>query len=52
MNTPHYINGQWQAGEGDDVLTVYDPSLGEPFAELMSASPAQVDQAVTAARAA
>ncbi|WP_122439028.1 aldehyde dehydrogenase family protein [Pseudomonas viridiflava] len=52
MNTPHYINGQWQAGEGDDVLTVYDPSLGEPFAELVSASPAQVDQAVAAARAA
>ncbi|MEE4625221.1 aldehyde dehydrogenase family protein [Pseudomonas alliivorans] len=52
MNTPHYINGQWQAGEGNDVLTVYDPSLGEPFAELVSASPAQVDQAVTAARAA
>ncbi|WP_122554332.1 aldehyde dehydrogenase family protein [Pseudomonas viridiflava] len=52
MNTPHYINGQWQAGEGNNVLTVYDPSLGEPFAELVSASPAQVDQAVTAARAA
>ncbi|PCK93083.1 aldehyde dehydrogenase [Pseudomonas viridiflava] len=52
MNTPHYINGQWQAGEGNDVLTVCDPSLGEPFAELVSASPAQVDQAVTAARAA
>ncbi|WP_122517641.1 aldehyde dehydrogenase family protein [Pseudomonas viridiflava] len=52
MNTPHYINGQWQAGEGNDVLTVYDPSLGESFAELVSASPAQVDQAVAAARAA
>lgn len=52
MNTPHYINGQWQAGEGNDVLSVYDPSLGEPFAELVSANPAQVDQAVTAARAA
>ncbi|WP_122560269.1 aldehyde dehydrogenase family protein [Pseudomonas viridiflava] len=52
MNIPHYINGQWQAGEGNNVLTVYDPSRGEPFAELVSASPAQVDQAVTAARAA
>ncbi|QHF03456.1 aldehyde dehydrogenase family protein [Pseudomonas asturiensis] len=52
MNTPHYINGQWLAGEGSDVLTVYDPSLGEPFAELVSASTAQVDHAVAAARAA
>ncbi len=52
MNTPHYINGRWLAGEGNDVLTVYDPSLGEPFAELVSASTAQVDHAVAAARAA
>ena len=52
MNTPHYINGTWQAGEGSDVLTVHDPALGWPFAELIAASSAQVDQAVSAARAA
>jgi betaine-aldehyde dehydrogenase len=52
MNTPHYINGLWLAGEGEDVLTVCDPALGQPFAELIAASSAQVDQAVSAARAA
>lgn len=52
MNTPHYINGRWQAGEGADVLTVYDPALGLPFVELIAASSAQVDQSVAAARAA
>ncbi len=52
MHTPHYINGHWQAGEGGDVLVVHDPALGQPFAELVAASPAQVDQAVAAARAA
>ncbi|SEE76112.1 aldehyde dehydrogenase family protein [Pseudomonas coleopterorum] len=52
MNTPHYINGRWQPGEGADVLTVYDPALGLPFVELIAASSAQVDQSVAAARAA
>ena len=52
MNTPHYINGRWQAGEGADVLTVYDPALGLPFVELIAASSAQVDQSVAAARTA
>ncbi|MCQ9425034.1 aldehyde dehydrogenase family protein [Pseudomonas sp. LJDD11] len=50
MHTPHYINGQWLTGEGDDVLVVHDPALGQPIAELISASAAQVDQAVAAAR--
>lgn len=50
MNTPHYIDGRWVAGEGADILSVFDPSLGQPFAELLSASTAQVDQAVAAAR--
>ncbi|WP_282347158.1 aldehyde dehydrogenase family protein [Pseudomonas sp. PS01301] len=52
MNTPHYINGRWQAGEGADVLTVYDPAQGLPFVELIAASSAQVDQSVAAARTA
>ena len=52
MNMPHYIGGQWAAGEGADLLAVYEPALGQPFAELRAASPAQVDQAVAAARCA
>jgi betaine-aldehyde dehydrogenase len=50
MNTPHYIAGRWAAGEGTDVLSVADPSLAQPFAELRAASTAQVDLAVAAAR--
>ncbi|MBF8755982.1 aldehyde dehydrogenase family protein [Pseudomonas guariconensis] len=50
MTTPHYIDGRWVEGQGNDCITVNDPSLGQPFAELMSASAAQVDQAVAAAR--
>jgi len=52
MTAAHYINGHWQHGEGVDCITVYDPALGQPFAELIAASPAQVDQAVAAARSA
>lgn len=50
MTTSHYIDGRWVEGQGSDCITVHDPALGQPFAELMSASTAQVDQAVAAAR--
>ncbi|MHC6227469.1 aldehyde dehydrogenase family protein [Pseudomonas sp. X10] len=50
MTSPHYIDGRWVAGAGTDCITVHDPSLGQPFAELMAASAEQVDQAVSAAR--
>lgn len=50
MNTPHYIDGQWVAGAGNDCLVAYDPSLAHPIAELRSADRVQVDQAVAAAR--
>ncbi|MBA1192986.1 aldehyde dehydrogenase family protein [Pseudomonas entomophila] len=50
MNTPHYIDGQWVAGAGNDCLVAYDPSLAHPIAELRSADRAQVDHAVAAAR--
>ncbi|MEX5586978.1 aldehyde dehydrogenase family protein [Pseudomonas urmiensis] len=50
MTTPHYIDGRWVEGQGNDCITVHEPALGLPFAELMSASTAQVDQAVAAAR--
>ncbi|MFY1032673.1 aldehyde dehydrogenase family protein [Pseudomonas asiatica] len=50
MTTSHYIAGRWVEGQGSDCISVNDPALGQPFAELMAASVAQVDQAVTAAR--
>jgi betaine-aldehyde dehydrogenase len=50
MNMLHYIGGQWAAGEGADVLCVFEPALGQPFSELRAASPLQVDLAVAAAR--
>ncbi|MFK0268371.1 aldehyde dehydrogenase family protein [Pseudomonas asiatica] len=52
MTTSHYIAGRWVEGQGSDCISVNDPALGQPFAELMAASVAQVDQAVTAARGA
>lgn len=50
MNISHYIDGCWVEGQGTDCMSVNDPALGVPFAELMAASTAQVDQAVSAAR--
>ncbi|MBA6133494.1 MULTISPECIES: aldehyde dehydrogenase family protein [Pseudomonas] len=52
MTTSHYIAGRWFDGQGSDCISVNDPALGQPFAELMAASAEQVDQAVAAARAA
>lgn len=50
MNRPHFIDGQWVAGESEHVVVAYDPSLAQPFAQLRGTSPAQVDLAVRAAR--
>ncbi|QXI37803.1 aldehyde dehydrogenase family protein [Pseudomonas xantholysinigenes] len=50
MTTSHYIDGHWVEGQGSDCIVVHNPSDGQPFAELMAASTAQVDQAVAAAR--
>jgi betaine-aldehyde dehydrogenase len=50
VNSSHYIDGQWLIGDSTDRITVYDPSLGLPFAELNAASTEQVAQAVAAAR--
>jgi betaine-aldehyde dehydrogenase len=50
MNSSHYIDGHWVRGDGAESITVFDPSLGQPFAELTAASAEQVDQAVAAAR--
>lgn len=50
MTSPHYIDGRWVEGAGADCISVHDPSLGQPFAQLRTASAEQVDQAVVAAR--
>ncbi|MEE1925957.1 aldehyde dehydrogenase family protein [Pseudomonas sp. 148P] len=50
MHMTHYIDGRWVDGATADCIKVFDPSLGEPFAELLAASATQVDQAVAAAR--
>ncbi|GGF61514.1 succinylglutamate-semialdehyde dehydrogenase [Alteromonas lipolytica] len=47
----HYIDGQWVAGEGAPIASV-DPTKNETFWQGQSASAAQVDSALTAARAA
>ncbi len=50
MNThTHFINGQWIAGEGHPIASV-DPAKNETFWQALSASAAQVDAAVKAAR--
>lgn len=50
MGQSHFIDGQWVAGESDHLVIAYDPCLAQPFAQMHSCSPAQVDQAVRAAR--
>ncbi|MEZ1316694.1 aldehyde dehydrogenase family protein [Pseudomonas fluorescens] len=50
MTAAQYIDGRWLTGDSAEQISVYDPSLGQPFAELMAASAAQVDQAIAAAR--
>ncbi|QXH35135.1 aldehyde dehydrogenase family protein [Pseudomonas muyukensis] len=50
MTPSHYIDGHWVEGQGSDCIVVHDPSDAQPFAELLAASSAQVDQAVAGAR--
>lgn len=51
MQTTHYINGEWLAGEGHAIQSV-DPAKNAIIWEGKSASPSQVDSAIRAARAA
>jgi malonate-semialdehyde dehydrogenase (acetylating)/methylmalonate-semialdehyde dehydrogenase len=48
----HLIGGSWQAGRGEKTIPIFDPAVGETFAEITEASPGQVDAAVEAAAAA
>ena len=48
----HFINGQWVASLGGETLPVIDPATGQPFDEIPRGTRADIDQAVSAARAA
>lgn len=47
-----FINGQWCAAASGETLPVIDPSTGEVFDQLARGAAADIDRAVTAARAA
>lgn len=49
--TRHYIGGEWVAGEGKRHAVI-NPATEEPVSEIAIATPAEVDRAVAAARAA
>ena len=49
---PHYINGQRAAGSATRLAEVFNPAQGAVAAQVPLASPAEVDAAVEAARAA
>ena len=48
----HYIAGQRTAGSSDRVSQVFNPATGEPQRQVPLATPAEVDAAVSAAKAA
>ncbi|MGC2526402.1 MAG: aldehyde dehydrogenase family protein, partial [Candidatus Acidiferrum sp.] len=48
----NYINGEWAASVSGETFPVHDPSTEEVIAQVASAGSADVDRAVSAARAA
>src|SRR5713226_1470729 len=48
----NYINGQWVSGSSGETFPVFDPSTEEVIANVASATAADVDKAVKAARTA
>jgi aldehyde dehydrogenase (NAD+) len=48
----HFINGTWQAPAAGEYFDTVDPSNGEKLASVAQGSPADIDAAVRAARAA
>jgi betaine-aldehyde dehydrogenase len=48
----NYVNGQWTPSFSGETFAVFDPSTEEVIAQVASASSADVDKAVKAARAA
>jgi betaine-aldehyde dehydrogenase len=47
-----WINGQWVDSQGGDLMVIENPATGEKLAEVVDASPADVDRAVQAAHTA
>lgn len=50
--TRHLIGGEWQDGESENVIAIFDPATGKQVASMKEASLAQGDAAVEAAAAA
>ncbi|MGG2357421.1 aldehyde dehydrogenase family protein, partial [Salmonella enterica] len=48
----HFINGRYVAGQTGETLAKLDPATGEEFARIACGNAADIDAAVTAARAA
>ncbi len=48
----HFINGKWQAPADREYFETLDPSTGEKLASVAQGSPADIESAVRAARAA
>lgn len=47
-----WINGRWTDSQGGSLMAVEDPATGKPIAQVVNGSRADVDAAVSAARAA
>lgn len=47
-----YIGGEWIDSESQKFTTIYDPSTGEPIAQVPQCTAAEVEKAVAAAKAA
>lgn len=47
-----FINGEWVDAEGGKTFETFNPATGEKLADCADASPADIDRAVAAARAA
>ena len=45
-----FVDGEYRAAEGGDVIPVYSPQDGKPFTEIANASVADVNSAVESAR--
>ncbi len=48
----HFIDNQWVAASNSETIPVVDPSDGQIFAQIALGTPADIDRAVSAARAA
>ncbi|MBL1120703.1 aminobutyraldehyde dehydrogenase [Streptomyces sp. 110] len=49
---PHFVNGAGWEGTGTETQPVFNPATGQPIAQALCGTPADVDRAVAAAKAA